>query len=68
MHDVHTPQVGDTSMAFVNAHFAAHQNNVRERVGHFHEIQQDLLKSLLPPGYTAVPQQKVNGDCLFCAC
>ncbi|KAG5176590.1 Endonuclease/exonuclease/phosphatase [Tribonema minus] len=41
-------RVGQTKVLFVNAHFAAHQNHVEERIEHFHQIQQELLAAFGP--------------------
>lgn len=40
--------VGSTTCIFVNAHLAAHQNNVSERNQHFTQIQHGLVRALAP--------------------
>lgn len=40
--------VGATTCIFVNAHLAAHQNNVAERNEHFCQIQHGLVRALAP--------------------
>eukprot|EP00953_Heterococcus_sp_UTEX-ZZ885_P010472 6118-Heterococcus_DN1.PRE.3 len=45
-------QVGHTSCVFVNAHFAAHQNNVSERIEHYRQIQCELARALQAPENT----------------
>lgn len=40
--------IGATTCIFVNAHLAAHQNNVAERNEHFCQIQHGLVRALAP--------------------
>ncbi|RLN27016.1 hypothetical protein BBJ28_00014621 [Nothophytophthora sp. Chile5] len=49
--------VGETSFAFVNSHFDAHQRNVSKRNGNFHRINLELKIS--PTGAIASPSRSV---------
>ena len=52
---------GNTSMLFVNCHFAAHQNNVKHRNADFHKINSRLMLSPLLPT-EGDEQANVNGS------